>query len=218
MLRQALAIAAWAVGLELAVVSIWPIVSGFAAMHRVPSYVVMPLLFMLFIAFAKILFLAAFRGELAGTMSTKLRQRSAMLGMTGEAMTLLLALGSARNMVAFNPAQYWSEVITFRVIPSLCWIALFRIFSKEPALLSYKYTRFLAGVLCALELLIGLRTSYTVAAHLSRAVASSGWKPWNYGVVPLVSTLGWASLAFVLFAIYRESSAVNCPGEPASLS
>ncbi len=215
---MALAIAAWAVGLELTVSNVLPVIRTFA---RYPlarwgvATVVATVIPVLFLALAQILFLVALRRELEGSISANVRRRYAMVAVIGEVMKLLFALGTAWNVRPFHPVLYWSEFIAFGIVPSLCWMALLWIFWKEASPISFKYTRFLAGLLCAFELLLGLRGSYAMVGRMAGRVSlpafpggsyvSAGRNLWDSGVAPAIGTLAWVSLAFFLFALCRET-------------
>jgi hypothetical protein len=126
-----------------------------------------------------------------------------LLFIIAQALSLQLTPGMPSYFVVYRPAQYWLVLIGLRILPSLCWIALLWMFWKKVDPLSSKGVRSLAGILCALEVVRGLRGTYKAAAGLSRAVASLNWHIWDF-VTAAISLLAWASLAFVLYAIYRR--------------
>jgi hypothetical protein len=227
MLKSALTVAAWAAAVEVVDGQLLPqvqsAVRAVSYAHAGLAYgigaALYTITFSLILALPLILFLFALRGELGGGSGPGPRQRYALLAAICAALGLLLSLWSSLRTVApppglelrsgpFNPALFWSQRIAFGFIPSLCWIALLYIFWKRVAPLGLKQTRCLAAILCASQLLAGLRGSYNTVVNWGRYV---GWTPWTYGLSFGIRTVAWASMAWFLFALYREVA----PGEAA---
>jgi hypothetical protein len=231
MLKSALTVAACAAALEVVDAQFLPQISAIARTARsahmsIASGIVIILtgiVYTLLLAVPRILFLVALRRELAGEIGAGPRQRYALIAAASAGLLLLLTLWSSLSVVApppgvelrsgpFNPALFWSQRIAFSFIPSLCWIALLRIFWKRPAPLGLNHTRYLAAVLCAFQSLSGLRSSYTAAVDWDRY---AGWTPWTYGLSLAIRTVAWVSMAFFLFALYREPASAPREAESA---
>jgi hypothetical protein len=229
MLKPALTLAAWAAALEVVDGQLLQVLS----VARTARYahvsangiaiVLLGILYTLSLTVPLILFLVALHGELAGKTGAGPRQRYSLIAAVCVALGLLLNIWSALRTVApppglelrsgpFNPALFWSQRIAFSLIPSLCWIALLRIFWKRAAPLGLIHTRYLAAVLCAFQLLSGLRSSYTAAVDWDRYAI---WTPWTSGLSLAIRTVAWASMALFLFALYRETASAPREAESA---
>jgi hypothetical protein len=207
MLKPALALAAWALGLEIAVGNVLPPILMFAKYPHsrldLPNLLANEFL-ALFPAIALILFFVSLRRELLGKIGFSVRQLYAMVALIGQAVGLAAFLVIRRSGLAPHPVQYWSEFAVFRVFPSFCWIALLWIFWKDAAPLGSRPMRLLAGVLCALKLVTGLRSSYYMVINAEIQSRFEAWSPWEYGIGMAITVLSWVSVALVLLALCRE--------------
>ena len=235
MLRKALIAASLGLGVQFTVSDVLPFVRTLAKYPHTRFDVLNFLILQAVILVptgALILFFVALLREGSALNSIRVRQVTAFLAAFGQALGLSQSLWVAWHFLPFDPARYWAWITALQVVPSLLWVALLLIFWKEPAPINNRWTRPLALALCVGMCAVGLRGIYNTVARLSHHVGAGVQRftaaPAGISVYPAlwdrwglanwaVYALGYGSLAFLLFAIYRargeRADALSSPSE-----
>jgi hypothetical protein len=211
-MQKALIAAILGLGLQLTVLAAVPFVRTLASypLARLDLFSLLQAAAVaLFPGLTLILFFAALLRELSTRSNNGVRRSAAILAVVGQAVQFLSFLWSAVRFQPYDPVRHWIFTAIFQLTPSLLWIALLLVFWPDADPTANRLTRpLVAAVLFFVEVAIVLRGSYSIVQRFSRMVESAGRGVWGVPIGPAAFILGGASLAFLLFAIYRSARSV----------